>query len=606
MKSTKFLVKLALVAMLTTTFSCKKYLNENINKGAITEDVEWNSEANADIFLNGIYGQLSAMHNTPDYLDSFTDDNDGGIYWRSWNWRKGIVDPNTAGGVPQGDAQGGPAPGVTSSNYAVWDLTYQRIRRCNLFIERVTANKGNIFTPAWAAKRLDEAKFLRAYWYAMLWQHVGGLPIITKTLNNQDGSEIFYARNTFEETFNFIVTELDAIIANNKLAVKYNNGESDAGRATLGAAMMVKGWVQLYAASPLFNSSTGYVLPDPGNLVHFATASNARWATAAATFKTFMDTYPQYKLFPKMSEFWWVNNEYNSEVIWDKQHVAGGGGMLSNNVDQYGGPVWILGVYHTWGNYNPTQELVNTYRMANGKRITDPTSGYDPQHPYVGREQRFYDFIVYDGATYKQDWMLTPDVIYTRIDKVKPSKNEIDFGSTDNTNTGYFFKKKLNNLAPEGGNQSGQNYVYYRFAEVLLGYAEAQNEAVGPDASVYKALNLVRNRASTNIGDAPTGMTQDEMRQEIKDQRRIEFAFEAKRFYDLMRWKDAKDRLSVDLHAMKITNTVPADNSGVWKYEEIVLGGRKYKFTDKMYMNPVPQSVIDVNPKIKPQQNPGY
>jgi len=602
MRSTKFLLKVALVTVLATTFSCKKFLNENINKSAIGEDVQWASESNADIFLNQLYGSLTAMHNTPDYPDNFTDDNNGGIYWRSWQWRQGVVDPTTAGGVPQGDGQGG-----SGGTYAVWDSTYGRLRRCNLFIQKITENKGNVFTPAWAAKRIDEVKFLRAYWYAMLWQHVGGLPIITKVLTNQDGSEIFYARSTFEETYNFIITELDAVINNNKLAVKYSGGNADAGRATLGAAAMVKGWVQLYAASPLFNSGD-YVLPDPGNFVHFATASPARWATAAATFKKFMDTYTQYSLYPKMSEFWYVANEYNSEVIWDRQQVSGGGelGQLRNNVDQYGGPVWILGVYHTWGNYNPTQQLVDSYRMANGKRITDPTSGYDPQNPYVGREQRFYDCIVYDGAPYKQDWMATTDIIYTRIDKVKPSKNEIDFGTTDNSNTGYYFKKKLNNLAAEGGNQSGQNYVYYRYAEVLLGYAEAQNEAVGPDVSVYAALNAIRKRPSTNIGDAPAGMTQAEMREEIRDQRRIEFAFEAKRFYDIIRWKTAKTVLNVDLHAMKITNTVPATNAGVWKYEVVPIVPQFHVFTDKMYMNPVPQSVIDVNPKLKTQQNPGY
>lgn len=600
MRSTKFLLKIALVTILTTTFSCKKYLNENVNKAAVSEEAQWASEGNADIFLNAVYGQLTAMHNTPDYLDNFTDDNDGGIYWRSWRWKQGQVDPSLDGGVPQADGQGGSA-----GTYANWGPTYTRIRRCNLFIQRVTENKGGVFSAAWAAKRIDEARFLRAYWYAMLWQHVGGLPIITKVLNNQDGSEIYYARNTFEETFNFIVSEMDAIIANNKLAVKYNNGATDAGRATLGAALMVKGWVQLYAASPLFNSGA-YVLPDPGNLVHFATANPARWATAAATFKKFMDTYGgQYSLYPKMSEFWYVANEYNSEVIWDRQQVSGAGGQMQNNVDQYGGPVYILGVYHTWGNYNPTQELVDTYRMANGKRITDPTSGYNPQQPYVGREQRFYDFIVYDGAPYKQDWMPTTDIIYTRIDKVNPSKNEIDFASTDNTNTGYFFRKKLNNLAPEGGNQSGQNYVYYRYAEVLLGYAEAQNEAVGPDASVYAALNAIRNRPSTNIGNAPAGMTQAEMREEIRDQRRIEFAFEAKRFYDIIRWKIAKTVMNVDLNGMKITNTVPANNSGVWKYEYTPLN-HPHVFTDKMYMNPIPQGVIDVNPKLKGQQNPGY
>jgi len=163
----------------------------------------------------------------------------------------------------------------------------------------------------------------------------------------------------------------------------------------------------------------------------------------------------------------------------------------------------------------------------------------------------------------------------------------------------------LNNLAPEGGNQSGQNYVYYRYAEVLLGYAEAQNEAVGPDASVYAAVNAIRQRPSTNQPALAAGMTQDEMRQEIREQRRIEFAFEAKRFYDIIRWKIAKTVMNVDLHGMKIENSVPSNNSGVWVYTPIGLN-HPHVFTDKMYMNPIPQGVIDVNPKIKTQQNPGY
>jgi hypothetical protein len=599
MISINFFKRIAIVVILLSTFSCKKYLDDNINKSAITNDAQWASEATADIFLNGLYQRLTAMHNTPDYLDSYTDDNDGGIYWRSWRWRQGIVGPSNDAGLPMGDGQGG-----SNGSYADWGYAYTSIRRCNLFIQKITENAGGVYTAAWTAKRIDEVKFLRAYWYAMLWQHVGGVPIITKVLDNTDGSDIYSARNTFEETFNFIVSELDVVITNNKLAIKYNSNSADAGRATLGAALMVKGWAQLYAASPLFNSGA-YVLPDPGNLVHFATANPARWATAAATFKKFMDTYTQYSLFPKMSEFWYVVNEYNSEVIWDRQQVSGAGGQMQNNVDQYGGPVWILGAYHTWGNYNPTQELVDNYRMANGKRITDPTSGYDAQKPYTGREQRFYDFIVYDGAPYKQDWMSKTDTIFTRINKVKKEENEIDFSSDDRGNTGYYFKKKLNNLAPEGGPQSGQNYVYYRFAEVLLGYAEAQNEAVGPDASVYDAVNNIRQRASTNLPPLDPGLTQDEMRQEIRDQRHIEFSFEAKRYYDIIRWKTAKGLLSVDLHGMKIENTVPANNSGVWKYTPVGLN-HPHVFTDKMYMNPIPQGVLDVNPKIKTQQNPGY
>lgn len=603
MRSITIIKRTVFIAVLFSFFSCKKYLNDNVNKAAISEEAQWASEGTADIFLNGLYSRLCAMHNTPDYLDSFTDDNDGGIYWRSWRWKQGTVNPTSDSGLPMGETQGG-----SNGTYADWAYAYTSIRRCNLFIQRVAENKTGAFSAAWSAKRTDEARFLRAYWYAMLWQHVGGLPLITTVLNNQDGSEIYYPRTTFEETFNFIVSELDTIITNNKLQVKYNAGNADAGRATLGAALMVKGWIQLYAASPLFNSGS-YVLSDPNNFVHFATANTARWATAAATFKKFIDDWSgsgkPYNLYPDMSKFWYVANEYNSEVIWDRQQVSGAGGQMQNNVDQYGGPVWILGTYHTWGNYNPTQELVDVYRMANGKRITDPTSGYDPQNPYANREQRFYDFIVYDGAPYKQDWMPKIDTIRTRINKVKKEDNEIDFSSDDRTNTGYYFKKKLNNLAPEGGLQSGQNYVYYRFAEVLLGYAEAQNEAVGPDASVYAAVNLIRQRPSTNQPALSAGMSQTEMRQEIKEQRRIEFSFEGKRFYDIVRWKVAKDVMNLDLHGMKIENSVPANNSGVWVYTPVGLN-HPHVFTDKMYMNPIPQGVIDANPKFKDKQNPGY
>ena len=605
----KILLRTVLALVLISTFSCKKYLNDNLNQttnngqAVVDETVQWSTEGNADIFLNGLYGQLSNKNNTPDYLDDFTDDNDAGYYWRSYRWKQGIVGPSADAGLPMGEAN----QGASYGDYADWVAMFRKVRRCNLFIQRVTENKGNVFTPAWAAKRIDEVRFLRAYWYSELWQHIGGLPIITTVLNNEDGSDIYNGRSTFEQTFNFIVTELDAVLNNNKLAIKYNNGAADAGRATLGAALCLKGWVQLYAASDAFNTGTGPSGADPNNFVHFAAADPTRWATAAATNKKFIDTYSQYNLFPELDKLWYAANEYNSEIIWDRQNVAGISNIMSSTYETFGGPVYVLGNYYTWGNYDPTQELVDEFRMANGKRINEAGSGYNAQNPYVGREPRFYQFIVYDGAPYKQDWMATTDIIYTRIDKVNKSLNEIDFAQADVSNTAYYFKKKINPLAPPGSNGSGQNYVYYRFAEVLLGYAEAQNEALAtPDASVYTALNRIRQRASTNLPALVVGsLTKSEMRDEIRSQRRIELCFEAKRYYDIIRWKTAKALLNVDRHGMKIENTVPSNNSGVWTYTPVLLN-HPHVFTDKMYMNPIPQSVIDNNPKLKTQQNPGY
>src|SRR5690606_12647845 len=122
--------------------------------------------------------------------------------------------------------------------------------------------------------------------------HVGGLPIITVPLDRSEmsGEELRVPRSTFEETFNFITGELGDIVNNGSLEVKYSGGNADAGRATLGAALALKGWLELFAASPLFNSGTSY-LPDPNNFVHFATADPGRWATAAATNKKFIDMY---------------------------------------------------------------------------------------------------------------------------------------------------------------------------------------------------------------------------------------------------------------------------------------------------------------------------
>ena len=584
--------------------SCQKNFLDNESRNSVAGETQWSDEPSADLFLNDIYGNVNNLCNTPDPLDSYTDDNDGGPYWKSWRWKQGIIGPTVENGTPlnnDGDA----------SNYTDWGSVYNKIRKCNTFIQQINLYAKN-FTVDYRNKRIDEARFLRAFFYSYLWMHVGGLAIITepqdRTTDTKD--EIYKSRSTFEETLNFITEQLDSVINDNYLAAKYNTGEANAGRATLGAALALKGWVQLYAASPAFNTTTPVVGSDPDKFVSFGNADNARYARAAATNKQFIDLFGgnnTYSLFPNLANFWTEPNEYNSEVIWDRQTVGNTGGTVGSDFTLFGGPVFIQGQYFTWGNYCATQELVDQFKMDNGLPITDPASGYDPQHPYVHREKRFYDFIVYDGAPYKMNWMSSPDTIYTRIDKVHPSLNEIDFGSSDVSNTAYYFKKRLNpDRRPAGGRSDGLNYVFFRYAEVLLNFAEAQNEASGPNNDVYDAINKVRTRAGIpTLEDTYGGQTlsQAQMRDVIRNERRVELCFENKRFYDLIRWGIAESVLSQDRHGMKITNTSPTDNAGTWVYQPVPLG-HPHVFTQKMYMNPIPQNVIDQNDKIK--QNPNY
>jgi hypothetical protein len=577
-------------------FSCTKDFLENTDKTQLTDEMQWSSEGDADIFLNDIYGSLPNYWNQPENLDNFTDDNDAGFYYTSYNWKQGIVSPAGTDYTVWGGITG-------SGDLTNWPAIFTAIRKCNTFMAKVQANAAN-FSDAWRERRLDEARFLRAFFYSELWMHLGGLPIITTVpdRNNGDSSQLYYPRSTYAETVDFITSDLDTVISNAHLAIKYNRGDAEAGRATLGAALALKGWVQLYAASPAFNAAQPAAGADPHHVAGYNQFDNNRWAAAAATFRQFLQQYGNghpYGLFTDLSALWYEANEYNSEVLWDRQVVAV---TMGSSFEQYGGPVWINGAYYTWGNYNPTQELVDQFQMANGKSIQDPTSGYNPQRPYVGREPRFYQWIVYDGAPYKMNWMDKQDTIYTRIDKVRPSKNQIDFGTDDVSNTGYYFKKRLNPLVrPGGGAISGANFIYYRYAEVLLGYAEAQNEAVGPDASVYEVMNQLRARAG--LPNLPPALSQDGMRAAIRQERRVELCFENKRFYDLIRWKTAEQLLIHDRHGMKISNSVPENNSGVWKYEVVPLN-HPHVFLQKMYLNPIPQDVIDRNPRIV--QNPGY
>ncbi|SEJ39526.1 Starch-binding associating with outer membrane [Dyadobacter sp. SG02] len=575
---------------------------ENANKANLTDKTQWESETNADVFLNDVYSELPNKLNQTETLDYFSDDYNISHYYTASNWRQGVTQiPSSSTDNPWGGTQG-PTYGYTWQNFFV------KIRKCNTFIQKLTENKAN-FSEAYYNKRIDEAKFLRAFFYGEFFVHIGGLPILTVPLdrNTMSQEELLQPRKTFQETFDFIVTELDQIVKGEHLPVKYNLSDKDAGRATLGAALAVKGWIELFGASPLFNTATPY-LPDPGKFVHFGNFDASRWAKAAATNKQFIDKYgngQRYNLFGDLKNIFRASNEYNSEVIWDRQVVANVGGMGSS-YEQRGGPTYVLGEYRSWGNYNPTQELVDQFAMANGKPITDPTSGYNPQKPYANREKRFYDAIVHDGAVYKQDWMPRADTIYTRIDATYPNPdrtNQIDLaGKTDVGDSGYYQKKRLNPDAAPGADASGQNYIFFRYAEILLNFAEAQNEAAGPDASVYDAINKLRARSE--LPALATGLSKEAMRAAIARERRVELCFEDKRFLDNKRLATAATVMNKPRHNMVIRNSVPANNSGVWVYTIEEEKKYKVKFEPKQYMSPIPQNVLDQNPGIK--QNPGY
>ncbi len=439
----------------------------------------------------------------------------------------------------------------------VYATNYNGIRQVNVFLEH--ANQANI-TPAADIPRLrGEAFFLRAYFHFELLKRYGGVIIVNKVFSTADNMDL--PRNTFSETVNQILADCDSAILVLPLSVA-QYGDANKGRATKTAALALKSRTLLYAASPLNNSGNDISL----------------WQKAAAVSKEIIDSKACSLYSNYANVFNYSAAAYNTEVIFATQATG------RNDIETNNAPISYDGAL---GRTNPTQELVDAYEMKNGLPITDLASGYDPNNPYVNRDPRLGYSIFYNGSSFKG----------LPVDTYVNGKDGID-KNVNATKTGYYMAKFLS--ASATWNQATNTvvrrpWVIFRYAEVLLNYAEAQNEAVGPDASVYDAVNQVRKRAG--MPNLPVGLSQAQMRERIRNERRIELAFEEHRFFDVRRWKIGEQVLSKPVTGMRINL-----NGSTYTYERFTVENRS--FSEKNYRYPFPQSEMDKTTKLV--QNEGW
>jgi len=448
-----------------------------------------------------------------------------------------------------------------------WSYYYNAIRSCNIYF----ANKDEIKTtnygqpilalndykqPAEAIKQRStgEVFFLRAFYYFELMKRYGGVPLVTKVYDVGDNFNL--ARNSLDETVQFISNDLDSAV--NYLPADYDGQDNNFGRATQSIAMALKSRLLLYAASDLYNP----------------TGSKAKWVAAAEANKAVMDL-----------ELFSLDEDGYNQVFLDKNNnevIFALRTAPRNDLETAFNPVgYDLG----GGGINPTQNLVDDYETADGKMISENGSGYNPQNPYINRDPRFYATINYNGASWKGRLVQTYNG-----GKDGP-------GMVNATLTGYYMAKFLDpELNLNLGQQSNRNWIFIRYAEILLNYAEAQNEASGPDASVYDAVNQVRERAG--MPDLADGLNQAQMREKIRHERRIEFAFEDHRFWDVRRWKIGGQVFGTPVRGTSIT----LNANGTFTYTSTQVENRV--FSDKMYWYPIPQSEMYNNDKMT--QNSGW
>lgn len=456
------------------------------------------------------------------------------------------------------------APENTGIAGTIWGRSYRSIREINYAL----ANVQKVNMSAGMKTRLAaELRFLRAFRYHDLIRNYGDVVLMgdkVYELGEDFTNSAIYTRSSVKDAMTYVMAELDA--ASKDLPATNNSSNWKLGRATKGAALALKSRLALYAASPLYNA---------GN-----------WQTAANAAKEVMNL-GMYSLYTGGYDKLFLTPENNPEIIFERLYTRGARHVcleISNAPNGFGG----------WGGNVPLQNFVDAYQMNNGKSIDDASSGYNPQDPYKNRDPRFYMTVLTNNSSYRGN---------TVQSFVPGGKDSKDGPSNWNTSkTGYYLKKYMNDALPIDNPwdiAGTQPWIYFRYAEILLNYAEAQNEAAGPDQSVYDAVNAIRRRTGVGMPALPTGLSQAQMRDAIRKERQIELAFEEHRYYDVRRWKIANVTENVPAYGIEVTK----NGTGFTYTRKEALSGRR--FEDKHYFLPIPRAEILASGG-KLTQNPGY
>jgi hypothetical protein len=522
------------------------------------------------------------------------------------------------------------------AGFLIWENLYANIQNINTVIDKVDAVKVGTGPEEILKTRLKgEAYFLRAYEYAMILMNYGGAVLIDKPNTLKQDFQTM-KRATIAETKDFVLKDIaSAITTLTGLSIEQ-------GRATPAAAAALKSRVLLFCASKLTNG--GYAAEASNTLVSFPAGSQIALLQAARdASKAVMDgTYGTFTLQGSTAEpvlpltdvqvkayadnyqsIFIQKGKWNTETIWGIQYPLTGGNV--NNANIWFGPCG----YHNWGNNNPTEPAVRSFEMADGtpfvwnkyagdteykRYATAAQLAADPQrNPYVGREPRFYAIVLFNNAP----WQARPsDVVpldplnqvqtgyYYKNDETTLVKSGVDtrqglIEAWNGTKVGYYLKKFMDPTSAGQFFRNTTTWVEFRYAEILLNYAEACIELGGADLqNGINALNLVRKRSGL-----PSRVTTDQAvaRGYIRQERAIEFFGEGHRYWDLRRWMMYG---SVVQNVYGMTIKQMENGNTQWLHDLNNNQDARSWGGDKYYWVPLSRTEMNKAPNLQPQ--PGY
>ena len=549
--SYKIVAVLAIAALTgCTDSSLEKLPQDQISSGSF-----WTSEKEARLALTGCYAYLEGSYSNV-YDDGATDNAFSQYPWEG---------PSTA--ISAGNIDASVDRGYKSR--------YTAIRQYNYFLDNVGKTP---MSETLKTRFIAEAKVLRAMTYFELARNFGAVPLIKNAY--ADPMDTAIEPSSEADVIAFVLSELTSVA--DQLPASYAGGtNNETGRITTGAAWAIKARVELqYGKWAEAAASANRVMGMGYQLFRVTALTSKDTQDDYSKFVAFANAAEETKFYKGLASYeqqFWAVNENSKEVILAAQSI-------NNSSYEYGNglntllPCSDLG---GWSSVTPTTELVDAYWDKNGNPFTPPTASqratnYNNGTPnpayfdeFKNRDTRLYASILFPSNPWDR---------YNSNYKFTWGK-----GGNNNSKTGYNFRKLVDPEYTITEWDGAQDFQIIRYAEVLLTYAEAKNEASGPDSSVYSALNDIRDRAGMPAIDASVYNTKEKLRQVIRNERRIELAGEGQRFQDIRRWNIAD---------VVMKTTYDITNNKV----------QERTWNTKFVKMPYPQSALDHNPFLKQAQ----
>lgn len=534
-----------LLASALTLGSCSDFLDRDPLSQA-SENTFWQTEADAQTGVNALYPLL------PDSRDFWRDcQSDNSLMTNAWG-------EGGLGYICQGSHN-------AATGYLSEEWRYGDIRRILYYLDRL---KDMDIDEAKKKRFEGEARFILALRYYRMTRHFGDIPLIKEKPIDLD--EAALPRSPKQEVLDYALANVNKAI--DYLPETYTN--DNIGRITKGAALTLKADMYLDMAS--------YAK------FHKGQDATELWKEAALAAKQVIDL----NLYGLEDDFAYIfkaeANNNNKEVILAFQYKED---EKTHMLPILASPAGTGITGQGWASFCPTRQLVDSYETTEGKTIYE-SDLYDKNNPWENRDARLkktfflpgYECLRPNGSY--EPYM--PHPAYNKDERINHEGGGI---------TGYMYLK-YNDQELEKPSASWTNFSLYRYAEVLLIYAEALNEYDPNNTQIAWAVNQVRKRAELPGVDNLIG-NQEAMREKIREERRHEFVAEHKRYFDILRWKIAEKVLNEPGYGINKDENAPIGDYTVEQF----LGQNRTFDASKHYLWPIPQSARDKNPNLGQNSN---